>query len=93
MWEKARVGRYERIALKHEYYHMEHRWPVQVQFMKQVHSKLMLWDNPEGWGGEFRTWRQMCTHDWFMSMYVKNHHNTVIILQLKKKAAYSLYLY
>ena len=35
MWEKARVGWFERIALKHVYYHMQNRWPVQVWCMKQ----------------------------------------------------------
>ena len=35
MWEKARVGWFERIALKRVYYHMWNRWPVQVQCMKQ----------------------------------------------------------
>ena len=25
LWEKARVGRYERIALKYVYYHIENR--------------------------------------------------------------------
>ena len=34
-WEKARVGQYERIALKHVYYHMWTRSLVQVQCMKQ----------------------------------------------------------
>ena len=42
------------------------------------HSKLVLWDNPEGWGGE-RGGRggHMYTHGWFMSMYGKNHSNIV----------------
>ena len=34
-WEKARVGWFERIALKHVYYLMWNRWPVQVRCMKQ----------------------------------------------------------
>ena len=34
-FEKARVGWFERIALKHLYYHMWNRWPVQVWCMKQ----------------------------------------------------------
>ena len=25
LWEKARVGRFEKIALKHVYYHMKNR--------------------------------------------------------------------
>ena len=52
------------------------------------HTKLVLWDNPEGWSGEGGGWEvqdgeQMYTHDWFMSMYGKNHYNIVISLQLK----------
>ena len=35
MWEKARVGWFERITLKHVYYHMWNRSLVQVQCMKQ----------------------------------------------------------
>ena len=46
------------------------------------HSKPVLWDNTEGWGGEagrrgFRTGGHMYTHGWFMSMYGKNHYNIV----------------
>ena len=33
--EKARVGWFERIALKHVYYHMWNRSPVKVRFMRQ----------------------------------------------------------
>ena len=35
LWEKVRVGWFERTALKHVYYHMWNRWPGQVQCMKQ----------------------------------------------------------
>ena len=46
------------------------------------HSKLMLWDNREGWGREGRRRgvqmrEYMYPHGWFMLMYVKNHHNIV----------------
>ena len=46
------------------------------------HSKLMLWDNPEGWDGKgdgrgFRTGGHMSIHGWCMSMYSKGHHNIV----------------
>ena len=34
VWE-ARVGWFKRIALKHIHYHMQNRWLVQVQRMKQ----------------------------------------------------------
>ena len=40
------------------------------------------WDNPEGWDGEggvrgIQDGGHMYTHGWFMSMYGKNHYNTV----------------
>ena len=46
------------------------------------HSKLVLWDNPEGWGGEggvrgVHDGGHMYTHGWFMSMYGKSHYNIV----------------
>ena len=52
------------------------------------HSKLVLWDNSEGWGeeGGGKGVQDGGTHvpcGWFMLMYGKNHHNTVISLQLK----------
>ena len=34
-WEKVRVGWFERIALKHVYYHMWNRSPVQVWCIRQ----------------------------------------------------------
>ena len=52
------------------------------------HSGPVHCDDPEGWDGEGGGWEvqdgeQMYTHDWFMSMYGKNHYNIVISLQLK----------
>ena len=46
------------------------------------HSKSVLWDNPDGWGGEeggrgVQDGGHMCTRGQFMSMYGKNHHNIV----------------
>ena len=35
LWERPRVGWFERIVLKHVYYRVWSRWPVQVQYMKQ----------------------------------------------------------
>ena len=35
-----RVGWFERTALKHVYYHMWNRWPVQVQCMKKKKKKM-----------------------------------------------------
>ena len=45
-------------------------------------SGLVHWDDPEGWDGEAsgkegQDGEHMYTHGWFMSMYVKNHHNIV----------------
>ena len=34
LWGKARMGWFERIVLKHVYYHMWNRWPVQVRCMR-----------------------------------------------------------
>ena len=46
------------------------------------HSKLVLWDNPEGWDREgggrgIQDEGHMYTHGWFMSMYGKNHDNII----------------
>ena len=46
------------------------------------HSKPVLWDNPEGWGGEgsgrgFRMVGHMYMHGRFTLMYGKTHHNIV----------------
>ena len=46
------------------------------------HSKLVHWDNPEGWGGKgggrgIQDGEHMYTHGWFMSLYGKTHHNIV----------------
>ena len=46
------------------------------------HSKLVHWDDPEGWDGEgggrgVQDGEHMYTHSWFMSMYDKNHYNIV----------------
>ena len=49
MWEKERVGRYERITLK--MYITICKIDDQCKH-EAGHSKLVLWDNPEGWGGE-----------------------------------------
>ena len=35
LWEKAKVGWFERMALKYVYYHMWNRSPLQVQCMRQ----------------------------------------------------------
>ena len=45
-------------------------------------SGLVHWEDPEGWDGEgggreVQDGEHMYTHDWFMSMYGKNHYNIV----------------
>ena len=35
LWEKVRVRWFAIIALKHVYYHIRNRWPVQLRCMKQ----------------------------------------------------------
>ena len=45
-------------------------------------SGLLHWDDPERWDGEGGgreglDGEHMYTLGWFMSMYGKNHHNTV----------------
>ena len=54
------------------------------------HSKLVHWDNPEGWDGEgggkgFQDEGPTYTHDWFMSMYGKKtlQYCKVVSLQLE----------
>ena len=52
------------------------------------HSKLVIWDNPEGWGGEGggRGVQDGGTHvnPWLIHVDVwQNHHNIVISLQFK----------
>ena len=51
LWEKARVGYFERIALKHVYYLGWNRSPAQVGCMRQVLG-LVHWEDPEGLGRE-----------------------------------------
>ena len=46
------------------------------------HSGLVHWDDPEGWDGEggrrgVQDGGHMYTHDWFMSIYIKNHYNVI----------------
>ena len=45
-------------------------------------SGLVHWDDPGGWdeeggGREIQDGEHMYTHGWFMSVYGKNHYNTV----------------
>ena len=45
-------------------------------------SKAVHWDNPEGWDGKgggrgVQDGKHMYIHGWLMSLYGKNHYNTV----------------
>ena len=67
LWEKARVGWSERIALKHIYYQVWNRSPVQVGCMRQVlragalgRPRGMGWgvkcEGVSGWGTYVNPW-------------------------------------
>ena len=51
LWEKARVGCSERIALKQVYYQEWNRPPAQVGCKRQV-LRAVHWEDPEGWDRE-----------------------------------------
>ena len=67
LWEKARVGWSERIALKHVYYQVWNRSPVQVGCMRPVLRAVALgrpwvigwrgrWEGGSGWGTYVNPW-------------------------------------
>ena len=67
LWEKARVGWSERIALKYIYYQVWNRSPAQVRCMKQVLRAGALgrprgmgwrgrWERGSGWGTHVNPW-------------------------------------
>ena len=51
LWEKARVGWSERIALKHVYCHGEKDRQSSFDAWDKC-SGLVHWEDPEGWDGE-----------------------------------------
>ena len=90
MWEKVRVGRYERIAMKH----------VITICKIDDQCRFNAWSRAAKAGGSGTTQREgvgrvveaglrmaghMYTHGWFMSMYSKKppQYGKVISLQLK----------
>ena len=63
LWEKARVGWSERIALKHVYYQLWNRSPVQVWCMRQVlRAGALGWPRGMGWGGRWEGGSGWGTH-------------------------------
>ena len=67
LWEKARVGCFERTALKHVYYLGWNRSPAQVGCMRQVLGPGALgrprgirwrgrWEGESGWGIHVNLW-------------------------------------
>ena len=84
LWERERVGRCGRMAVKHVKYHVGNELPVQVRCMM-----LDAW----GWctgtaqrdgvgrrvgdGLGMGSGGHMYIHGWFMSVAGKNHHNIV----------------
>ena len=88
LWERARVGWYGRMALKH----------VKLSYVKQIASpglmhekgwsRLVHWDDPEGWGGEgggrgVQDEEHMYTHGGFKSIYGKT--NTILSSKISKQ--------
>ena len=67
LWEKARVGCFERTASKHVYYLGLNRSPAQVECMRQVLTAGALgrprgirwrgrWEGGSGWGTHVKPW-------------------------------------
>ena len=67
LWEKVRVGCFERTALKHVYYQGQNRPPAQVGCMRQVLRAGALgrprgmgcrgrWEGASGWGIHVNPW-------------------------------------
>ena len=89
VWEKARVGWCEGIALKHVYYHMWNRWPVQVWCMKQGTQSWCTGTTQRdgmgrevGWGSGWGTH----VHPWLIHVNVWQklpQYCKIISLQLK----------
>ena len=86
LWEKARVGWFERVALKRVYYHMWSRSLVQVWCMRQGAQGMSTWGL--GWAGKWEGGSGWGTHvhPWLIHVNVWQkplQHCKVISLQLK----------
>ena len=80
LWERARVGRFGRMALKHVYYHMKRITSPGSMYDTGCLGLVHL-DDPEGWDEEgggrgVQYGEHMYTCDGFMSMYGKT--NTIL---------------
>ena len=90
LWEKARVGWSERIALKHVYYQGWNRSPAQVGCMRQVLRACALgWPGGIGWRGRWEGGSGWRTHvnPWLIHVNVWQkplQYCKVISLQLIK---------
>ena len=74
LWEKVRVGWFERMALKHVYYHIWNRSTVQVRCMIQGAwgwCTGMIWGM--GWGGRWEGGSEWGTHvhPWLIHVNVR----------------------
>ena len=90
LWEKARVGWSERITLKHVYYQVWNRSPVQVGCMRPVlRAGALGWPRGMGWGGKWEGGSGWGTHvnPWLIHVNVWQkplQYCKVISLQLIK---------
>ena len=79
--EKARVGWFERIALKHVYHHMWNRSPVQVRCMRQgAQGWCTGMTQKDGMGREMGGGSGWGTHvhPWWIHVNIwQNHYNNV----------------
>ena len=90
LWEKARVGWSEKIALKHVYYQVGNRLPAQIGCMRQVlRAGALGWPRGMGWGRRWEGGSGWGTHvnPWLIHVNVWQNslqYCKVISLQLIK---------
>ena len=83
--EKVRVGWSERTALKHVYYQVWNRSPVQVGCMRQVlRAGALGWPRGMGWGGWWERGSGWGTHVNPWLIHVDVRQKPLISLQLIK---------
>ena len=90
LWEKVRVGWSERIVLKHAFYEVWNRSPVQIGCMRQeLRAGAIGWPREMGWGGRWERSTGWGTHvnPWLIHVNVWQkplQYCKVISLQLIK---------